>query len=157
QGSAYLCRRTIYHARWKQRLEVHLVLLRCYCNFVRPHRALKFGREVRTPAMQAGLAGRRLTLREIFSSGMVFLSICEIGLVCFHSAPSFSGDNVAPRFPWAIPDSAGGMSKNSPCTGFQEGQFFSLTAQDIFSCFRRSTVLRSINSPCAKRWSTLPI
>ena len=55
QGSAYLCRRTICHARWKERLESHLELLRCYYNFVRPHRALKFGREVRTPAMQAGL------------------------------------------------------------------------------------------------------
>jgi transposase-like protein/IS1 family transposase len=52
QGSAYLCRRTICHARWKDRLEDHLELLRCYYNFVRPHRALKFGREVKTPAMQ---------------------------------------------------------------------------------------------------------
>ena len=41
-------------------------LLRCHYNFVRPHGALKFGREVRTPAMQAGLATRRLTFREIF-------------------------------------------------------------------------------------------
>ena len=39
---------------------------RCYYNFVRPHGALKFGRETRTPAMQAGLATRRLTLRDIF-------------------------------------------------------------------------------------------
>lgn len=43
QGSAYLCRRTICHARWKERPKVHLELLRCYYNFVRPHRALKFG------------------------------------------------------------------------------------------------------------------
>ena len=43
-------------------------LLRCYYNFVRPHGALKFGRETRTPAMQAGLATRRLTLRDIFVS-----------------------------------------------------------------------------------------
>ena len=40
----------------------------CYYNFVRPHGALKFGRETRTPAMQAGLATRRLTLRDIFVS-----------------------------------------------------------------------------------------
>ena len=33
-----------------------------------PHGALKFGRETRTPAMQAGLAMRRLTLRDIFVS-----------------------------------------------------------------------------------------
>ena len=58
QGSAYLFRRTICHARWKERLEDHLELFRCYYNFVRPHRALKFGREVRTPAMQAGLTTR---------------------------------------------------------------------------------------------------
>jgi hypothetical protein len=73
QGSAYLFRRTICHARWKERLEDHLELLRCYYNFVRPHshRALKFGAEMRTPARQAGLATRRLTLREIFPSAMV--------------------------------------------------------------------------------------
>jgi IS1 family transposase len=71
QGSAYLFRRTICHARWKERLEDHLDLLRCYYNFVRPHRALKFGCEVRTPAIQAGLTTRRLTLREIFPSAMV--------------------------------------------------------------------------------------
>ena len=39
---------------------------RCYYNFVRPHGALKFGREIRTPAMQAGLTTRRLTFRNIF-------------------------------------------------------------------------------------------
>ena len=41
-------------------------MLRCYYNFVRPHGALKFGREIRTPAMQAGLTTRRLTFRDIF-------------------------------------------------------------------------------------------
>ena len=40
-------------------------------NFVRPHRALKFGAQVRTPAMQAGLTTRRLTLREIFPPAML--------------------------------------------------------------------------------------
>ena len=71
QGSAYLFRRTLCYARWRERLEEHLELLRCYYNFVRPHRALKFGCEVRTPAIQAGLTIRRLTLREIFPSAMV--------------------------------------------------------------------------------------
>jgi hypothetical protein len=46
-------------------------LFRCYYNFARPHRALKFGGEVRTPAMQAGLTNRRLTLREIFPPAIV--------------------------------------------------------------------------------------
>jgi hypothetical protein len=41
-------------------------LFRCYYNFVRPHRALKFGLEIRTPAMQAGLVSKRISLREIF-------------------------------------------------------------------------------------------
>jgi IS1 family transposase len=77
QGSAYLSRRTICHARWKERLEDHLELIRCYYNFVRPHRALKFGREVRTPAMQAGLTTRRLTFRAIFSSTMSFFGAAK--------------------------------------------------------------------------------
>ena len=66
QGSAYLSRRTLSHARSEEKLEEHLELLRCHYNFVRLHSALKFGRETRTPAMQAGLATRRLTFREIF-------------------------------------------------------------------------------------------
>jgi hypothetical protein len=86
QGSAYLCRRTICHARWQERLEDHLELLRCHYNFVRPHRALKFGREVRTPAMQAGLTSRRLTFREIFSSTMHFLVLQNVTVVFFDSA-----------------------------------------------------------------------
>ena len=47
-------------------LDEHMELLRCYYNFVRPQVALKFGREIRTPAMQAGLTTRRLTFRDIF-------------------------------------------------------------------------------------------
>ena len=75
QGSSYLGRRTICQARWKERLEDHLELFRCFYNFIRPHRALKFGREFRTPAWQAGLTNRALTLREVFSSKMVFLEL----------------------------------------------------------------------------------
>jgi hypothetical protein len=73
QGSAYLCRRTICYARRKERLAAHLELLRCYYNFVRPHRTLRFGAEVRTPGVQAGLTMRRITLRDIFSSTTIFL------------------------------------------------------------------------------------
>ncbi len=86
QGSAYLGRRTICQARWKQYLDDHLELVRCHYNFVRPHRALKFGREVRTPAMQAGLTRRRLTLREIFSSRIVFLASKNVLFALFNSA-----------------------------------------------------------------------
>ncbi len=68
QGSAYLCRRSLAHARSPDLLDDHLELLRCHYDFIRPHRALKFGREVRTPAMQAGLANKRLAFRRIFST-----------------------------------------------------------------------------------------
>ncbi len=66
QSSAYLSRRTFSHARSTERLDEHLELLRSYYNFVRPHGALKFGPEIRAPAMQAGLTKRRLTFRHIF-------------------------------------------------------------------------------------------
>src|SRR5215469_4040923 len=97
KGSAYLCRRTICHARWKDRLEGHLELLRCYYNFVRPHRSLKFGREIRTPAMQAGLTRKRLTLRTIFCSGIAFLASFEIVIVFVYAATSSSIENDVPR------------------------------------------------------------
>ena len=71
QGSAYLTRRTICHARSRPRLNDHLEILRCHYNFARPHRALKFGTEMRTPAMQAGLAKRQLSFRHIFSARAV--------------------------------------------------------------------------------------
>jgi len=77
QGSAYLGRRTPGHARWREHLDDHLELLRCHYNFIRPHGALKAGREARTRAMQAGLVSRRLSFREIFMAvaGMVFCVI----------------------------------------------------------------------------------
>ena len=85
QSSAYLSRRTLSHARAQDTLDAHLELLRCYYNFVRPHGALKFGRETRTPAMQAGLATRRLTLRDIFVSLRRFISWLSDALVCADS------------------------------------------------------------------------
>jgi transposase-like protein/IS1 family transposase len=71
QGSAYLTRRSSCHARSRKRLEEHLEILRFHYNFARPHRALKFGSEMRTPAMQAGLITKRLTFRDVFSSNTV--------------------------------------------------------------------------------------
>ena len=48
----------------------------CHYSFVRPHRGLKFGRELRTPAMQAGLVSHKLSFREIFRSvGGMFLYV----------------------------------------------------------------------------------
>src|SRR5262249_15727091 len=99
QGSAYLGRRTICQAGWTERLEDQIDLFRCYYNFIRPHRALKFGREVRTPAMQAGLTRRRLTFREIFEAGIAFLASKNVLFVLFDSATSVSA--AARRMPLA--------------------------------------------------------
>src|ERR1051326_3508437 len=45
--------------------------------------------------MEAGLSGKRLTLREIFCSGIVFLASFEIVLVFVY--PAFSIENDVPR------------------------------------------------------------
>ena len=87
QGSAYLGRRSPCHARSKEGLEGHLELSRCYYNFVRPHRALRFGRETRTPAMQSGLAARRLTFRDIFVSTKTPLRVGSAALM-FAKSPA---------------------------------------------------------------------
>ena len=68
QGCAYLGRRTACHSRHKDLLADNLALQMCYYKFVRPHSALKFGNEIRTPATQAGLVKKRLSLREIFTT-----------------------------------------------------------------------------------------
>jgi len=68
QGTAYLRRRSPCHARGADQLHAHVELLRCYYNFIRPHRALKFGRETRTPAMQAGLVSAPLNWSDIFTA-----------------------------------------------------------------------------------------
>ena len=87
QGSAYLCRRSLCHARRPQRLEDHLQLLRCHYNFLRPHRVLKFGRQVRTPAMQAGLTKKRLTFRDVFTSIPMLLRLDKIICIFIRRIP----------------------------------------------------------------------
>ncbi|MCK5618277.1 MAG: hypothetical protein KAJ17_02700, partial [Candidatus Krumholzibacteria bacterium] len=81
QGSAYLRRRSPCHARCEHQLRGHVELLRCHYNFVRPHRALKFGREVRTPAMQAGLVTKRLSFSDIFTARGFSLRVF-VAVVC---------------------------------------------------------------------------
>jgi IS1 family transposase len=70
RGCSCLARKTTGHARVKRTLVDQLELFRCYYNFIRPHSSLRFGREVRTPAMQAGLARRRYSFRDIFGRSM---------------------------------------------------------------------------------------
>jgi IS1 family transposase len=91
QGSAYLGRRTAAHARSSQHLLAHLELFRCYYNFMRPHSALRFGREVRTPAQQAGLVSRRLDWADILVRKIAAVLRTRI------LRPGFSGS----RLSWA--------------------------------------------------------
>lgn len=66
QGCAYLGRRKACHPRRIEGLQQNLSLLQCHYNFMRPHLALKFGKEYRTPAMQAGLTKKKLSFRDVF-------------------------------------------------------------------------------------------
>jgi hypothetical protein len=57
---------------------------------------LKFGGEIRTPAMLAGWTTRRLTFREIFSSMMHFLALQNVTFVFFDSAVLVNVDDSHP-------------------------------------------------------------
>jgi hypothetical protein len=49
----------------------------------------RFGRELRTPAMQAGLTRRRLTFREVFETDSAFLASNNV-IFAFSAAPFVS-------------------------------------------------------------------
>jgi transposase-like protein/IS1 family transposase len=91
QGSAYLNRRSPCHARKKRTLDDHLELLRFHYNFCRPHSSLKFGRVVRTPAMQAGLLSRNLTFRDLFVAKVAPPRFVLVRSVCsaYHRSMEF--------------------------------------------------------------------
>ena len=113
QGSAY----TPSHARRLRPLEEQLALLMTYNHFVQPHGALKFGKEVRTPAMQAGLAQRLLSFRDIFMSRVLSfwcfvyscLRILGIGLSEEQSSARMSLAAVQQQFPGQAPKSMTGF------------------------------------------------
>jgi hypothetical protein len=86
QGSAYLGRRTPCHARHSGSLKGQMALM-MYYNFVRPHMALKFGKSVRTPAMQAGLVTKRLSFRDIFTSHVEFFFVLIVIVINFRTLP----------------------------------------------------------------------
>ncbi len=67
QSVAYLRRRSPTHARCEKRLHRQLELARCHYNFIRRHTSLRFGRELRTPAMVAGLRHRVCSFRDVFA------------------------------------------------------------------------------------------
>ena len=101
QGSAYLRRRSPCHAQCEERLRGHVELLRCHYNFGRPHRALKFGRETRTPAMQAGVVSTRLNWSDIFTarglSRRCFVAVVRIPVIVQRREP---GTAELPTFSW---------------------------------------------------------
>ena len=86
-------RRSPCHARGADQLCGHVELLRCHYNFVRPHSALKFGRETRTPAMQAGLASKPLTWHDIFTARHI--CVCLLVAVVRVSVTVSTGLGVA--------------------------------------------------------------
>ena len=68
-------RRSPCHARGDDQLRRHVELVGCHYNFVRPHSALRFACDTRTPAMQAGLVSTRLALSDIFTARCVTLRV----------------------------------------------------------------------------------
>ena len=101
QGCSYLRRKTPAHARDIKTLREQVELFQCYYNFIRPHSALKFGSEVRTPAKQARLVNRNLSFRDIFSLRLtLFLCLMLILLLrdCFSSfVNSLDSDSLIPN------------------------------------------------------------
>jgi len=78
QGSAYLGRCTPGHARHSRYLIGQMALMMIYYNRVRPHMALKFGKLVRTPAMQARLVTKRLSFREMFTAFFLLFFVAAV-------------------------------------------------------------------------------
>ena len=94
QGCSYLGRRTPCHARRTEFLEGQVALLMAHYNFLRPHRALKFGETLRTPAMQAGLAKKRLSFRDVFTSRAAFFLFVLMMVVAGFSRFDFKSFQV---------------------------------------------------------------
>ncbi len=139
QGSAYLSRKSPCHARCAEHLAGHLALLPCHYDFIRPHRGLKFGTELRTPTMQAGLATRRLTFREILTGGAGPLFciqwILDFGkLRTTRKHPSFSSSLRPPQNANPIQDPHPGWTRSRGEDQFPlglgaAGQWYSLGLQ----------------------------
>ena len=67
-----------------------------YYNFLRLHRALKFGKTRRTPAMQAGLAKKRPSFRDVFTCRAAFFLSFLMVVVARYA----NGSQVCPV--WAL-------------------------------------------------------
>ncbi|MGI9336281.1 MAG: hypothetical protein ACR2RL_24290, partial [Gammaproteobacteria bacterium] len=67
QSVASLRRRSPTHAGCEKQLRQQLEFARCHYNSIRRHTGLRFGRELRMPAMVAGLCDRVCSFWEVFA------------------------------------------------------------------------------------------
>lgn len=81
QACSYLTRRSTCHARSEEYLKGQLEMVHCHYNFLHPHRALRFGKQTKTPAMQAGLASERLSFREVFLRRMLCILLKHLSFL----------------------------------------------------------------------------
>ena len=65
-----------------------------YYNFLRPHRALKFGTTIRTPGMQAGLAKERFSFRDVLTRRAAFFLFVLMMVVAGFSRFDFKAFQV---------------------------------------------------------------
>ena len=175
QGSAYFAPALAMPRSWRRPAPRHVELLRCYYNFIRPHRALRFGRETRTPAMQAGLVSQRLALRDIFTAGgltrRIFVAVVHVSVTV---QPTESDESRAVDALLAVGSETGCLinserckhldSSESPVHGAQEGSaynghFTSVCYHPLFlfnehgDCL--AATLRPGNVPSADDWDDL--
>ena len=81
-GNSYLQRKTASHSREHGHLDAGMALQMRQYNFIRPHSALKFGKETGAPAMQAGIVSKKLSFRDIFTyQGLLFLCLILLALI----------------------------------------------------------------------------
>ena len=158
QGSAYLRRRSPCHARGADQLRGHVELLRCYYNFIRPHRALKFGRETRTPAMQAGLVSAPMNWSNIFTApaplSVFFVAVVRIPVTVqlmktsAAALPTFSWPHEPDRLPDRMEQAPRHGGNADPEGGFDPGQDVAVGA-----VARATTTELGLKPDSAGRWS----
>ena len=117
QGSAYVRRRSPCHARGADQIRGHVDLLRCSYNFIRPHRALKFGRETRTPAMQAGLVNAPMNWSDIFTAPAAlyafYVAVVRVpgAVQLMHTSPAALSSFSPGRTAFGLPHAACGAPR----------------------------------------------
>lgn len=133
QVPAYLSRRTLLHWRRRRHQGDHPGLLRRRYHYGRARRALRFGKEMRTPAMQGGLAKRPPTRRD---------ASCSRGLSACSKHPSWSRSTVKECF--AGPRSCVGWRKDPRG---RSTRYLASQSQDVTPSHVSSSDVPSIPQP----------